>query len=149
MLGEMMAWIQTHQALTFWLASLSFAIFVGSIMLMPLFVALIPEDYFTDPKRHENRLRRHHPMVYFALRGLKNLLGWALVLIGLIMLVLPGQGLLTILVGLLLSDFPGKYALERRLASNPRILGAINWLRKREGHPPLQAPTSTPSDAHR
>jgi hypothetical protein len=108
--------------------------------LLPFLLARIPEDYFADPKRHAGGLKTLHPVLYWGLRVIKNLVGWVLVLAGILMLVLPGQGILTIIVGLVLSDFPGKFALERRLASNERILGAINWIRRRSGHRPLLPP---------
>ena len=50
----------------------------------------------------------------------------------------PGQGLLTLLVGLLLMNFPGKYRLERWLVGRRGVLTALNWLRRRGGHPPFQ-----------
>ena len=53
------------------------------------------------------------------------------------MLVLPGQGLLTLLVGFLLVDAPGKYRLERWLVSRKAVLRPINWLRRRKGRQPL------------
>ena len=57
-----------------------------------------------------------------------------------VMLVVPGQGLLTILIGVMLTDFPGKYALERRLISQPSIFNAINWIRDKAGKEPLKRP---------
>jgi hypothetical protein len=135
-----MIWIDGHQGLLLSLAGLSVLMFVGSLIALPILLARIPEDYFVDPKRHATRLKRLHPLVYLSLRVLKNLVGWVLVLAGILMLVLPGQGILTIIMGLVLSDFPGKFALERRLASNHRILSGINWIRRRSGHAPLLPP---------
>jgi hypothetical protein len=63
-----------------------------------------------------------------------------LVVAGLVMLVVPGQGLLTIVVGLMLLDFPGKYRLERWLATRPKVWQSINWLRRRAGYEELQRP---------
>ena len=140
MLDGILSCIESHRALTIGLVGLSFATFVASLLILPFLVSRLPVDYFSDPRRHRNRLRQEHPLVYFMLRGFKNLLGWALLLSGILMLVLPGQGLLTIIIGLILSDFPGKFALERRLASTPKILGAINWMRRRRGLLPLLAP---------
>jgi hypothetical protein len=60
------------------------------------------------------------------------------VVLGLLMLVLPGQGLLTLLAGLLLLDLPGKRRLERRIIGSPRVLGVVNALRKRWKRPPLE-----------
>jgi hypothetical protein len=79
-------------------------------------------------------------LLRLAFLALKNLFGGVLVLAGVAMLVLPGQGILTILVGLMFLDFPGKFALERRLARQPPVLRAINWIRARGGRKPLEMP---------
>ncbi|MFO8032450.1 MAG: PGPGW domain-containing protein [Desulfohalobiaceae bacterium] len=71
---------------------------------------------------------------------LKNLLGIVLVLAGLAMLVLPGQGLLSIILGLALTNFPGKFKLQRRLVGYPSVLNSLNWLRRRFGRPSFLAP---------
>ena len=68
---------------------------------------------------------------------IKNIIGYALILGGLLMLVLPGQGLFTIFIGLILSNYPGKYKLERKLISIPSILKMVNWLRRKSNKPPL------------
>ncbi|HKO91213.1 MAG TPA: hypothetical protein VJU61_08675, partial [Polyangiaceae bacterium] len=73
----------------------------------------------------------------FVGRVLRNLLALLVLLIGVLLLVLPGQGLLTILAGCLLLDAPGKRRLELRLMQNPRVLAALNRLRRRRGRPPL------------
>jgi len=65
--------------------------------------------------------------------GLKKLLGLVFLLGGLAMLVLPGRVLLTLLVALVLLDFPGKYRLEKRLVRSPRVVSGINWLRRPTG----------------
>jgi hypothetical protein len=135
-----MTWIEAHQGLLFSLAGLSIFVFIGSLVSLPFLLARIPEDYFIDPRRHQSRFKHLHPALYLSIWVVKNLIGWVLVLAGLAMLVLPGQGILTILMGLVLSDFPGKFALERRLACNRRIFDGINWLRRRGGHPPLRSP---------
>jgi hypothetical protein len=53
------------------------------------------------------------------------------------MLFIPGQGLLTIFMGLVLIDYPKKYILERKLVKTPVVLKGINWLRKKANKPPL------------
>ena len=135
-----LSWIEAHQGLLLSLAGLSVLVFVGSLISLPFLLARIPEDYFVDPQRHSAQMQSLHPVAYLSLRLLKNLVGWVLVLAGILMLVLPGQGILTMMMGLVLSDFPGKYALERRLASNRRVLNGINWIRRRGGHVPLMPP---------
>ena len=64
----------------------------------------------------------------------RNVLGWMFVLAGIAMLVLPGQGLLSIIAGLVLIDFPGKRRFERRLLASHVVRDAMNWLR-RQGRP--------------
>ena len=54
------------------------------------------------------------------------------------MLVLPGQGIFTIMIGLMLSNYPGKYAIERKFIAIPSVLKSINWLRKKSEKPPIE-----------
>ena len=56
------------------------------------------------------------------------------------MLALPGQGLLTIFMGLMLMNFPGKRSLELRIIRIPSILKSVNWMRAKADHPPLNLP---------
>lgn len=136
----MTEWFQEHQALAWWLGSFSVVSFVGTLLLIPVLVVRIPEDYFLPRTVPSGRWRQEHPLVRLLLLVLKNLAGVVLVIAGLAMLLLPGQGLLTVLVGLLLLNFPGKRALERKLVCMPRVHGAINWLRRRAGRSPLNLP---------
>ena len=78
-------------------------------------------------------------MIRWSGRILKNLAGWILVLLGGILILpgVPGQGVLTILLGLVLVDFPGKRKVERRLLARPRLRTRINRLRQRFGKQPL------------
>jgi len=63
----------------------------------------------------------------------KNILGLVLVAAGVVMLFLPGQGLLTIFLGIVLMNFPGKYRLERYIVSRGPVLRGVNWIRRRAG----------------
>ena len=67
----------------------------------------------------------------------KNLIGYVFVVAGIIMLMLPGQGILTIVIGITLLDFPGKYRLERWVVSRRPVLRSINWVRRRAKRGPL------------
>jgi hypothetical protein len=69
---------------------------------------------------------------------MKNVLGAMLLTGGFILLFIPGQGLLTMAVGLLLIDYPGKFALERRVVAIEPIFNGLNWLRSRRGIAPLK-----------
>jgi hypothetical protein len=60
-----------------------------------------------------------------------------LIATGILLLVLPGQGILTLLVGLVLLDFPGKYQAERWIVERKYILQSINWIRVKAGEEKL------------
>ena len=123
-----------------WLGVFSLVTFIASLALIPVLVARIPADYFVDRKRHMSRSRKLHPLLYLFFNVVKNVLGMLLLLAGIAMLVLPGQGIITLLIGITLMNFPGKFTLERRLVSQSGVFSAINWIRKRAGKPPLIHP---------
>ncbi len=125
------------QKLAIVLSVVSLLMLIGSLVVTPWLLVRLPADYFLLDKptlwtrlKTETRLRR-------CLIVLKNLLGILCITAGLLMIMLPGQGLLTLMVGIFLLDFPGKKELERRLVARPSILKAINWLRRRHGRPEL------------
>ena len=115
---------------------LSIVSFVGSLIAIPLILIRLNPNYF-DARHPQHWFQDHHPVLRAIALGLKNLIGIVFILAGLAMLVLPGQGLLTLLIGISLTDFPGKRTLERKIVSQPKVLHAINALRQRFGRPPL------------
>lgn len=127
------------------LAVFSVVTFIGSLLAIPWIISRMPEDYFLEEKRHIAKLRRYHPVIYFLIRLSKNLFGVVFIIAGFAMLFLPGQGLLTMLIGLGLTDFPGKYKLERKIVRNQKIYKALNWIRKRAGAKPLLYPDKSSS----
>ncbi len=115
---------------------LSVATFVGSLIMIPWILVRLPSHYF-DERHPRTWLKDHHPVLRKAGFVVKNLVGVGFLLAGIAMLVLPGQGLLTMLIGISFIDFPGKRALERKIVSVPVVLSAINGVRARFGHAPL------------
>lgn len=115
---------------------LSIVSFVASVIAIPWILIRLPRDYFCE-SHPRTWLKDHHPVLRLIALALKNLLGAILLLGGLAMLVLPGQGLLTMLIGISLLDFPGKRAIERSIIGRPLILKSINRIRQRFGRPPL------------
>lgn len=119
-------------------ASLFLVTIIGSLLVVGFLLVKLPATYFQEFHSRDVWVDRH-PMLRLAARSGKNVLGAMLVVAGTILALpgVPGQGLLTILVGLMLLDLPGKRRLERRIVGRPRILRGINRLRKRFGSPPL------------
>ncbi|MBQ0721396.1 MAG: hypothetical protein KBT88_00025 [Gammaproteobacteria bacterium] len=133
-----MAWLAEYQALFTWMAIISALTFSISLLSLPWLVARIPSDYFCHRKRHPTPLKQSHPMLRLLILLSKNLFGWVLLLGGIIMLFIPGQGLLTIAMGLVLMDYPGKFTLERKVVGNEKILNGLNWLRAKASAPALE-----------
>jgi len=117
---------------------ISALVFVISLLSLPWLVARIPEDYFVSEQRQQSAWKTQHPVARLVLVIGKNLLGCLLLLGGFLMLFLPGQGLLTMAVGLLLIDYPGKFALERRIVGIPMVFKGLNWLRAIKNKPPFK-----------
>lgn len=117
----------------------SVLLFVLSVVGVPWFIARVPADYFSRHERGDLRMVAvHQPGWRIALRVVKNALGIIVLLAGVAMLVLPGQGLLTILASMFLLDFPGKRRLQRRLIASGPVFRALNRLRQRAGRAPLE-----------
>ncbi|HZE62389.1 MAG TPA: hypothetical protein VE056_00840 [Pyrinomonadaceae bacterium] len=113
----------------------SFAISLGIVSFI---LVKIPTDYFQENRPHEFWSGRHPAVRLLGITG-KNLLGIILVALGVVMSIpgVPGQGILTILLGIMLLDFPGRRKFERRIVSQPRVLKNVNKLRHRFGKPEL------------
>ena len=136
-MSELFGWVSDHQQLLVWAGIASLMVFILSLLAMPWLVAQIPEDYFLPKKRQPTQWKKLHPVIrLLALMG-KNLIGYGLIVAGVLMLFLPGQGVLTLVMGLLLVDYPGKFRLERKLVKTPAIFNSLNWLRRKAKKPPL------------
>lgn len=129
-------------ALTWGNVLIGVLIFVASFLInlgiVSLILVKLPADHF-----RKNRKTKFwdgpRPALHAAKVVGKNLLGILLVALGIVLSLpgVPGQGLLTILLGIMLLDFPGRHRLEQKLLSKPSITNAINRLRGRFGKPPL------------
>lgn len=134
----MPAWIEEHKALLFWLAGFSIVCLLATLIIVPAILVRIPSDYFAHEHRPPGVWVRLPSWLRLAYLIAKNTLGVIFVLAGLAMLVLPGQGLLTLLIGFLMVDGPGKYRLEKWVISRPFVMRSVNWLRRRYGRAPLR-----------
>jgi hypothetical protein len=117
-----------------WLGiGISVVLAIGSIALVAVVVVHWPADHFKA--HHDGLAAQRHPLATIG----RNVGGVLLILLGLVMALpgIPGQGILTMIVGLTLVDFPGKRELERRLIGRPHILHALNRLRARFKRAPL------------
>lgn len=123
-----------HPQLWLALGVLSVVAFVATLVLVPVVLARLPKDYFL-----REPVASSTPM---PLKVLKNVLGVLVVLVGVLMLVLPGQGIITIVLGLGLVDFPGRRRLELAVLGRPSVFKGVNALRDKLGREPLELPPS-------
>ena len=135
----METWISQHEKLLLWVTGFSILTFVGTLILLPIMAVRIPTHYFNPIKRQRFLWRKHPPLIRFFLLLAKNILGIAFILSGIAMVFLPGQGLITIFIGIILTDFPGKFKFERWIIQHKVILQSINWLRAKQNRPPLKS----------
>ena len=121
------------------IALCSLLVFLFSLASLPWLVAKIPEDYFLHRKRKKTLPLTTAAFVrYLFLRLARNLVGLILLAGGFLMLFIPGQGILTMVMGLILIDYPGKYSVEKAIIGYPAVFKGLNWLRARVHKPPLR-----------
>lgn len=113
--------------------------FVVNLAIVTFILVKLPTDYFKK-NRKTTFWSGPRPAVHAAKVVGKNLLGVLLIAIGIVLSLpgVPGQGLLTVLLGVMLVDFPGKRTVEQKLLKRPAITNAITRLRQKFGKPPLQ-----------
>lgn len=109
-----------------------------SLGIVSFIMVRIPPDYFKKDNPRKV-LPNHHRAVRSLVLLARNILGVFLVALGIVLSLpgVPGQGILTILLGVMLLDFPGKRSLEYKLVSRPKVRQAINKLRNKFGKPEL------------
>src|SRR5262245_10977606 len=117
---DWLAGLADHIGLTLtgviWTATLGLLLFVGSILMVTILVVYIPTTYFLE-RDHRRLWIDRRPLLRLGFLVVKNFVGLVLVAAGIVMLFGPGQGVLTILIGVMLLNFPGKRRLERWLVS--------------------------------
>ena len=118
-------------------------IFVASFFInlgiVSFILVKLPDDHFSK-SRKTKFWAGPRPAIHAAKVIGKNIGGLLLVALGIVLSLpgVPGQGLLTVLLGIMLLDFPGRHRLEQKLLSKPSIVNTINRLRERFDKPPLQ-----------
>lgn len=117
----------------FWFVVLTAFSTALSLTAMWWVISDLPNDYFvSDPKSARPR--------GFVAWLASNSLGLLVLAIGLVLLLSPGQGILLILCGVIMIDFPGKHRFERKVARRKKVMSGLNWFRRKIGKEPLLPP---------
>jgi hypothetical protein len=142
MMTSIVEWIEGHAVV---LTSCGVALSLLSIVAVFAMVMMLRPDHFTRPDSPEAFSRRH-PALRLLIRIVKNFVGAILFVLGVIMAVpmVPGPGVVFIVLGISLTDMPGKRALKRYIIRQPLVLLPINTLRAKWRRPPLQVPGAAP-----
>lgn len=122
---------------------LGVGLFLGSLLVSFLAIGVvmvkIPANYFSTHYK-QDFLPGSPWIVRWGAVIAKNIFGIFLIVLGILLSLpgVPGQGILTILLGLIMIDIPGKRPIEARIIKRPTVLAAVNKLRDRYGKPPLE-----------
>jgi hypothetical protein len=129
-------WLREHAGA---LAGASIGISVVLLLVGVAIVVKLPANHFVGRDRSKESATRH-PVLRPLFLVTKNVVGVALMLLGILMALplVPGPGIVLIVVGLSLTNFPGKHRLETWLLERPWVLKPLNRLRKAFGKPPIQ-----------
>ena len=118
------------------LTVVSVVFFIGTLIAIPFILVRLPSNYF-DERHPRLWMPGHNPILRLLGLVVKNAVGAVFLAVGIALLFLPGQGILTILLGVSMLDFPGKRYVERKIVGQPTVLKAINGLRAKYSKPPL------------
>ena len=125
---------------TFEIALASGIMLAIGLVAVPWIVLRLPVDALQRP----NPLvayRRRHPVLRALIFVVRNAIGLPLLVLGVIMLVAPGQGILTILLALGIMEFPGKWWLEHKILERKSVYRTLNWIRRKGGKPEFLPPS--------
>jgi len=137
-LKDLLQFMETHNELIIWVSSISFALFVGTLISIPFIIVKLPSDYFIKDKNLARRFCQNKPLLGVIIIGFKNIFGLIFLLMGFIMLFIPGQGILTMLIGYSMLDFLNKRKLIYKIARRPSIYNFINKTRKKYDKEPIR-----------
>ncbi len=138
MISDILAQIESYvpASVLIWFAVSSVVMFVGTLIAIPIILMRLPADYF-DTRIPRPWMENHHPLLRVLGHIVKNVVGAIFLFAGFLMLFLPGQGVLTMLIGLSLIEFPGKRRVEAKIVGQSTVLNTINAMRAKFGKPPL------------
>jgi hypothetical protein len=133
-------WLQTHENLVFLAGVSSIIMFLGTLVVLMAVIVMLPAEHFVrDDKKHP-AIPIGNPILFICYQVFKNLIGISFIVAGLAMLVLPGQGLISLVIGLSLTSFPGKHRLTRFIIQRKAVFRSANWFRRKFDRPPLKSP---------
>ncbi|MDB5291001.1 MAG: Chemotaxis protein methyltransferase CheR [Phycisphaerales bacterium] len=135
----MLGWLHEHAGV---LVAASIGASVALLLAVAVWAVRMPADYFVRDQEDAQRTVPRHPALRMVLLVIGNVAGFALAALGVLMTLplVPGPGIVLVLIGLSLTSFPGKHKLQRRIITSHWVLAPLNRLRAAFNKPPLQVP---------
>ena len=116
---------------------------IAYFIVISFFITQMDKEYFLRKNTGGKQARKNidgdsrSRNLNYVVKSAKFIVGLFLILCGLAMLILPGQGLITISIGLSLIPFPGKHQLEQNLLARKSIRVSLNWIRSKAKKEPF------------
>ncbi|MBT4421884.1 MAG: hypothetical protein HOC89_01680 [Candidatus Thioglobus sp.] len=134
MLDQVLTLVSQYEEIFILVGIVSAVVFVATLLLTPYLLGLIPADYFSANYAYQVKRKT---LLCLLKTTVKTFVGVLLVLAGIIMLVTPGQGVISIILGIFLMEFPGKRQLEIKFINHNPTFKTLNWLRDKAGKTPF------------
>ena len=129
MIEKIINFFSLYSTYFYWLGILSTIFFIISLFFIPYLALVIPKDYFKKSSAKHSNI-----MVLF----IRNILGIVILLIGVLLLFMPGPGMLVILISFILMEFPYKKKIELWFIKKTKLLEIINKIRKNKNKPEIE-----------
>ncbi len=120
------------------LSLINLSLFIGFIIIVIYAFSSLPNDYWLE----KDDGHFSSPLV----KVVRNLIALPVLLMGILMLFLPGQGLLTVLLALLISDFEYKRELVQKIIAQKKVRDSLDSLRTKMGKDTFHWPANSKSD---
>ncbi len=128
-----LVFVQQNSFLLQWIAMISALTFVVSLLIIPFIISKLPNDFFSKIREGHTTTNNNSKLYNLILFCLRNIFGFTFLLAGILMLFMPGQGILTIVLGISLMVFPGKRKLVNKLIEQKSVQHGLNWIRRKTG----------------
>jgi len=133
----LVTWLSQNTSILAAVAGFSLFLLTTSLLATPWVLARLPANYFSKPPAVKPRSARR-----LCASVVKTVLGSLMILAGIAMMFTPGPGLVCLVLGMALCEFPGKHRLLKRVIRRPSVFSTLNWLRRKASKPPFVLPAS-------
>jgi len=138
-MNHLLTWLSEYRLFVSVLAGASILLLASTVLATPWLVAKLPADYLLAKQTG----KISGSLTRWLVNVLRCVVGTALILLGIIMMITPGPGIIVLLLGISVTQFPGKQRLLVHVATRPSVFRSLNWMRQRHHKPPFDAPRTT------